>query len=74
MVSDNGTGVPDTLGNTIFDLMKTSKSEGLGLGLWLSRHIVKRHGGTLYYENQSDGGVAFIMELPVLRDYVKDIS
>ena len=73
-VIDNGAGVPDTLGNTIFDLMKTSKSEGLGLGLWLSRHIVKRHGGTLYYENQSDGGVAFIMELPVLRDYAKDIS
>ena len=74
MVSDNGTGIPDTIGNTIFDLMKTSKSEGMGVGLWLSRYIVKRHGGALYYENQSHGGVAFIMELPVIRDYANTIS
>ena len=74
MVIDNGTGVPDTMGNSIFDLMETSKSEGLGIGLWLSRHIVKRHGGALYFENQSHGGVAFIMELPVLRDCANDIS
>ena len=74
MVIDNGTGIPDTMGNTIFDLMETSKSEGMGVGLWLSRHIVKRHGGALYFENQSHGGVAFIMELPVLRDCANDIS
>jgi C4-dicarboxylate-specific signal transduction histidine kinase len=74
MVSDNGTGIPDTIGNTIFDLMKTSKSEGMGVGLWLSRYIVKRHGGALYYENQSHGGVAFIMELPVIRDCANTIS
>ncbi len=74
MVIDNGTGIPDTMGNTIFDLMETSKSEGMGIGLWLSRHIVKRHGGALYFENQSHGGVAFIMELPVLRDCANDIS
>jgi C4-dicarboxylate-specific signal transduction histidine kinase len=65
MVIDNGTGIPVEMGNTIFDLMKTSKSEGMGVGLWLSRHIVKRHRGALYYENQEDGGVSFIMELPV---------
>lgn len=46
----------------------------MGIGLWLSRHIVKRHGGALYFENQSHGGVAFIMELPVLRDCANDIS
>ena len=74
MVIDNGTGIPDTMGNTIFDLMETSKSEGMGVGLWLSRHIVKRHGGALYFENQSHGGVAFIMELPVLRDCANTIS
>ena len=74
MVIDNGTGIPDTMGNTIFDLMETSKSEGMGIGLWLSRHIVKRQGGALYFENQSHGGVAFIMELPVLRDCANTIS
>ena len=67
MVIDNGTGIPDDMGNTIFDLMKTSKAEGMGVGLWLSRYIVKRHGGVLYYENQIDGGVAFIVELPYLQ-------
>jgi signal transduction histidine kinase len=69
MVIDNGTGIPAEMGNTIFDLMKTSKSEGMGVGLWLSRHIVKRHGGILYYENQMDRGVAFIMDLPLNQYY-----
>jgi signal transduction histidine kinase len=65
MVIDNGTGIPVEMGNTIFDLMKTTKSKGMGVGLWLSRYIVKRHGGILCYENQTDGGVAFIVELPI---------
>lgn len=68
-VTDNGTGVPEGMGNTIFDLMKTSKPEGMGVGLWLSRHIIKRHGGVLYYENQLNGGVAFTIELPLNQKY-----
>ena len=37
----------------------------MGIGLWLSRYIVERHGGSLVYKNQPNStGVAFIVELP----------
>jgi len=63
-VIDNGPGISDAVGNTIFELTKTTQSTGMGVGLWLSRYIVERHGGTLIYENQPEAGVAFIIELP----------
>ncbi len=65
LVIDNGMGVPEDLGDSIFDLMKTTNESGMGIGLWLSRYIVERHGGSLVYKNQPNStGVAFIVELP----------
>ena len=68
VVLDNGVGIPEHIGQQIFELMSTTKSTGMGVGLWLSRYIVERHGGVLVYENQSNGGVAFIIELPMIDD------
>jgi two-component system, LuxR family, sensor kinase FixL len=43
----------------------TSKREGLGLGLSISRSIVEMHGGSIWVENNSDLGAAFCFTLPV---------
>lgn len=67
VVRDNGPGIASEIGDGLFDLMKTSKSEGMGIGLWLSRHIVKRHKGALFYENGRDGGVSFIIDIPLIQ-------
>ena len=67
VVRDNGSGIASEIGDGLFDLMKTSKSEGMGIGLWLSRHIVKRHKGALFYENGQDGGVSFIIDIPLIQ-------
>ncbi|HCT99802.1 MAG TPA: hypothetical protein DF614_07035 [Methylococcaceae bacterium] len=67
VVRDNGPGIASEIGEGLFDLMKTSKSEGMGIGLWLSRHIVKRHKGALFYENGQDGGVSFIIDIPLIQ-------
>ncbi len=47
VVQDNGPGVPAAERDRLFDLMQSSKADGLGLGLWLSRYIVEKHGGTI---------------------------
>jgi signal transduction histidine kinase len=64
-VSDNGPGVPDSLKASIFDLMKTNKKQGMGLGLWLCKHIIDRHQGRISYQPSSSGGAEFLIQLPI---------
>lgn len=49
-VQDTGPGISPDVGDRLFDLFSSSRAEGLGLGLWLSRYIVERHGGTIDLE------------------------
>jgi signal transduction histidine kinase len=64
-VSDNGPGIPDQLKASIFDLMKTNKKQGMGLGLWLCKHIVDRHQGRISYQQSALGGAEFLIQLPI---------
>jgi signal transduction histidine kinase len=63
-VADNGTGVSQNRQDNLFELLSSTKQTGMGLGLWLCKHIVTRHGGELWYENAQGGGAIFVMELP----------
>ncbi len=58
-ISDNGPGIPDQLKASIFDLMKTNKKQGMGLGLWLCKHIVDRHQGRISHQQSALGGAEF---------------
>jgi signal transduction histidine kinase len=64
-ISDNGPGVPDHLRASIFELMKTNKKQGMGLGLWLCKHIVERHQGRISYQQSALGGAEFLIQLPI---------
>jgi len=66
-VADNGPGVPTALRQKIFDPFFTTKAEGLGtgLGLSVSRAIVREHGGDLALESGEQGGASFRLSLPV---------
>ena len=63
-VEDNGRGVAPELADTIFDAYQTTKPRGMGLGLHLSRRIVQRHAGRLWWEPIRTGGARFVVELP----------
>jgi two-component system, LuxR family, sensor kinase FixL len=63
-VEDNGRGVAPELADNIFDAYQTTKPRGMGLGLHLSRRIVQRHAGRLWWEPISTGGARFVVELP----------
>jgi two-component system, LuxR family, sensor kinase FixL len=63
-VEDNGRGVAPELAGNIFDAYQTTKPRGMGLGLHLSRRIVQRHAGRLWWEPIPTGGARFVVELP----------
>jgi signal transduction histidine kinase len=57
-------GVPAEFKPQLFELLSTTKETGMGLGLWLCKHIVTRYGGTIDYEDAIGGGARFVVELP----------
>jgi two-component system sensor kinase FixL len=67
-VRDHGAGVPPQLAEAIFHPFVTTKEQGLGVGLAISRTIVNSHGGTLTYNENPEGGAVFTVALPVKRE------
>jgi signal transduction histidine kinase len=63
-VRDSGPGLPNT--TNLFVPFFTTKPEGSGIGLVLSRQIAEAHGGTLTLENRTDGrGCVARLRLPL---------
>jgi len=65
-VSDNGSGVPADFKSHLFELLSTTKQTGMGLGLWLCKHIVTRYSGSIHHEDAIGGGAKFVVEFPPL--------
>jgi two-component system sensor kinase FixL len=64
-VSDTGPGIPQDRLDRIFDPFFTAKTDGLGIGLSISRSIVEAHGGKLWAENLAIGGATFHFTVPL---------
>ena len=72
-VHNEGQPIPAHLQSRLFDPFRrgdresrTSKTEGLGLGLYISNEIVVAHGGTIEIRSASDEGTTFRVTLPGL--------
>jgi two-component system, sensor histidine kinase len=69
-VSDRGPGVPEELRDRIFEAFTqtdgsvTRSHEGLGIGLFLARRIMRAHAGELTYAPRLDGGSSFELSFP----------
>ncbi|MCY0853863.1 sensor histidine kinase [Cupriavidus sp. D39] len=63
-VRDRGPGLTSDQLNKLFKPFCTSKRDGLGLGLSISRSIVEMHGGRIWAENNMDKGASFYFTLP----------
>lgn len=63
-VADTGRGLSAQLIERVFDSFFTTKNEGLGIGLSLSRRIVEAHGGRLWAETNESSGAVFKFTLP----------
>ena len=64
-VKDSGCGIPDKNMEKLFHHFFTSKPDGLGMGLAISRSIIEAHGGQLDVKNNPDRGATFYFTLPV---------
>lgn len=64
-ISDSGHGIPADKLPRLFHPFFTTKSDGMGMGLSISRTIIDSHGGRIWAENRSDGGARFCFTLPL---------
>lgn len=64
-VRDSGIGVPLATLDTIFDAFYTTKPNGMGMGLAISRSIIEAHGGTVYAAPNFPHGTVFGFTLPL---------
>jgi signal transduction histidine kinase len=64
-VSDSGTGFGPQVRERIFDSFVTTKPEGMGLGLSISRTIIEHHGGRLWATPNPQHGATLFFTLPV---------
>ena len=58
-VADRGEGIDPTVRNHLFEPFVTSKAQGLGMGLSISRSIIDAHGGRLWVDKNGGPGVTF---------------
>ena len=64
-VKDGGAGIDEKQRDILFDAFYTSKPEGMGIGLSISRSIIEDHGGRLWATRNPDKGSTFFFTVPI---------
>jgi two-component system sensor kinase FixL len=67
-VSDTGPGIDPEIRDQLFQPFVTTKAEGMGVGLSISRTIIDAHGGKLWVDDNPSGGATFRFSLPVAQN------
>jgi signal transduction histidine kinase len=65
LVKDTGAGIPADAAANIFEPFFTTKTDGMGMGLSISRSIVEAHGGRIVAENNTEGGATVGFSVPL---------
>jgi signal transduction histidine kinase len=66
-VGDTGPGITPEVGKRLFEQFFTTKPQGTGLGLYISRQIVEEHGGELGWTSELGAPTTFTLRLPIKR-------
>jgi len=64
-LSDTGSGVPPDRIDELFETFYSTKPEGMGMGLAISRSIVEAHGGSIRAASNARRGATFTFTLPI---------
>jgi len=63
-LADTGSGIPDDIADKLYNPFFTTRPEGTGMGLSISRKIAESHGGRIYHRSVPGSGTSFFIELP----------
>lgn len=66
---DTGHGMAADVKDRVFEPFYTTKKQGLGLGLFTSRSIIERHGGTIEVDSRTGHGATFTLWLPLALEH-----
>ena len=64
-VADDGHGIPSEIIEKVFEPFYTTKKRGAGLGLFVSKDVVQKHGGEIFVESSVGKETVFHVELPI---------
>lgn len=64
-VIDTGPGIPEEVGQKVFEVWYSRKRSGTGLGLPTARRIAEEHGGSLEFDSEEGKGTDFVLRLPL---------
>ena len=67
-VRDFGAGIDEAHRDKLFEPFYTTKPGGMGMGLAISERIIHAHGGSIWAENNPDGGATFYFTLPTATE------
>ena len=64
LISDTGPGIPPGVLKKIWDMHFTTKEDGTGIGLQVSRSVIEALGGSIEVKSQVGHGTRFVIEIP----------
>jgi signal transduction histidine kinase len=67
-VRDYGAGIDESIKSKLFKPFITTKENGTGIGLAISKTIIDEHGGKIWAENNPDGGASFSFQLNLYKN------
>ncbi|WP_428408796.1 two-component system sensor histidine kinase NtrB [Hyphococcus sp.] len=71
-IADTGCGISAEMKKRLFEPFATTKEDGMGIGLSISKSIVEAHKGEIYAHDNHPAGTVFVVKLPILRDGAKE--
>jgi signal transduction histidine kinase len=80
VVVDNGPGIPNETRKKLFQAFHTTKGEkGTGLGLWITKQLIEKHGGSIKYKTrcrapEHTGGTVFCVWLPLKHGFLSSVG
>ena len=64
-IADTGPGLAEEIRDRLFEPFVSTKEQGLGVGLSISRALAERHGGRIWAADRAGGGTEFVVRLPL---------
>ena len=64
-ITDDGPGIPSNIKDKVFTKFVTGSKSGTGLGLYICKNIIEKHGGKIWAENNKNKGANFNFTIPI---------